>query len=362
MRFQVSFLLLSSLTITSAIIPTALVAAPNLIADGAKDRPAHSSSATSLPDPYLEGRAEDARVARISYRLTTVGAKRCLMLEPNIGLVLQHLSQFEQKDRAEIIAALPLDRGPGVIAIVLGGPAAEAGIHPGDILLDVNGVPIPSEPGLSQPFDAGRAHRRNDTVTDLLEKARMITVLREGAARTLTIAPVPACLSRVHLARSGQRNAFADGRHVFLTTGILALLRNDHELAFFIAHEMAHNILGHAAAMRSGAVESRKAVRQIESTADLLAGNLMIDSGYDPVVGAAALKRVGAPISACDCSPSTSQPRRESLPCARSLNGDAPNDATQLLPDSRGPPRCDTGRYSRGVRPPYQAASSRYRR
>ena len=293
MRFQVPFCSLSSLTIASALIATALLAIPDLAAESAKVRPAQSSPATSIPEPYLEGRAEDARVARISYRLATVGAKRCPTLNPNIGLVLQHLSQFEQKDRAKVIGVLPLDRGPGVIAIVLGGPAAEAGIYPGDILLDVNGVPLPTEPGLSQPFDADRAHRRNDAVADLLEKARTITVLRGGASRALTIASVPGCPSRVHLARSAQRNAFADGRHIFLTTGILALLRNDDELAFFIAHEMAHNILGHAAAMRSGTVESRQAVRQIESAADLLAGNLMIDSGYDPVLGAAALKRVG---------------------------------------------------------------------
>jgi hypothetical protein len=295
MRFPVSSLSpLSSLVIASTLIATAFLASQNSAAGIAKLPPAQSSSAATVVDSYLEGRAEDARVARISYRLATAGAKRCPTLDPNIGLVLQHLSQFEQKDRAGVKAILPLDRGPGVIALVSNGPAAEAGIRPGDILTDVNGTPIPPEPDLSQPFDGDRARLRNDAVANLLEKARTVTVLHTGSAQTLRIAPVLACPSRVHLARSAQRNAFADGRHVFLTTGVLALLRNDDELAFLIAHEMAHNVLGHAAAMRSGTVENRRGVRRIESAADLLAGNLMIDSGYDPVVGAGVLRRIGA--------------------------------------------------------------------
>lgn len=284
----------ASVAAATAVIASAIAAAPHLASRNATAGPERVSSSTpAVAESYLAGRAEDARVARITYRVSTGGRHRCPTLEPTNGIVLQHLSQFEQEDRANIIKALPLDRGPGVIALVDGAPAAKAGIRAGDVLVAVNGTPLPSEPDVSEPFDAARAHRRGDEISNLLESARTVSVLRDGASRTLSIAPVPACPSRVHLARSTQRNAFADGRHVFLTTGVLALLRNDDELAFFIAHEMAHNILGHAAAMRSGTVEGRKGVRQIESAADLLAGNLMIDAGYDPVLGAAALKRVG---------------------------------------------------------------------
>jgi predicted Zn-dependent protease len=116
------------------------------------------------------------------------------------------------------------------------------------------------------------------------------------------VTPLPACPSHAHLARSNQRNAYADGRHVFLTTGLLSRLQNDDELAFIIAHEMAHNILHHATIMRGGEVRhglghtlgrSGQIVRETEREADALGSDLMIDAGFDPVRGAAILKRLG---------------------------------------------------------------------
>ncbi|MEG3123117.1 M48 family metallopeptidase [Sphingomonas sp. GB1N7] len=242
---------------------------------------------------FLAGRQEDARVAQLAYLLATAGRRNCPDLEPATGLVLQHLSQFQAADRVGVVAALPIDHGPGVIVVAPDSPAATAGIIAGDILLAIDGKAIPQEPDLALPFDAARARHRADAITDLLQTARGLTVLRNGATLAIEIIPLPACPSRVHLARSGQRNAFADGRHVFLTTGVLALLRNDDEVAFLIAHEMAHNILGHAALMRSGAVGGRKGIRQIESAADRLGGMLMLNAGFDPVRGAALLRRLG---------------------------------------------------------------------
>lgn len=242
--------------------------------------------------PYLPGRAEDARVARVAWRIATAARARCPRLEPASGLVLQHLSQFQPGDRAGIVAALPLDRGPGVIAVVPGGPAAAAGIRAGDVLLAIDGVAVPPEPDPAALFDAAHARDRADAVADLLQRARGVTLLRGGAQLTLPLTPLPACPSRVHLARSGQRNAFADGRHVLLTTGMLGLLANDDELAFLIAHEMAHNVLGHAATMRD-AKPDRRAVRALERAADALGAEMMLDAGYDPVAGAQLLTRVG---------------------------------------------------------------------
>lgn len=246
----------------------------------------------SPPASYLPGRAEDARVARVAWRLATAARERCPRLEPASGLVLQHLSQFRLGDRAGIVARLPLDRGPGVIAVVPGGPADGAGIRAGDVLLAIDGAGLPPEPDLAAPFDGTRARARADAVADLLQVPRDVTLLRGGDELTLRLAPRPACPSRVHLARSDQRNAFADGRHVLLTTGMLGDLRGDDELAFLIAHEMAHNVLGHAAVMRA-AKPARRAVRALESAADRLGAEMMLDAGYDPVAGAQLLARVG---------------------------------------------------------------------
>jgi Zn-dependent protease with chaperone function len=256
--------------------------------------------ATALP-----GREVDARVAAVGFRLADQGRARCPMLVPAVGLVLQHLVQFEPADRASVVAALPLGRGPGVIALVPGGPAEAAGIRAGDVLLAIDGAALPAESGLAGAFDAARAHARADAIDDLFSPVGhplAIDLLRDGATVRVSLTPRPVCPSRVRLARSDQRNGYADGRHVFLTTGLLERLRGDDELAFVIAHEMAHNVLGHAAVMRGGDVRgglgrtlgrSGRIVRDIERAADRLAGELMLDAGYDPVAGVGMLRRVG---------------------------------------------------------------------
>lgn len=273
---------------------------------GATQATPHNAPAFGSPITALPGREADARVATIAFRLAKAGIKSCPVLEPNFGLTLQHLSQFERSDRAGVIAAQAIDRGPGVIAVVPESPATIAGLRPGDVLLAIDGHALPPETALSAPFDAVRARARADTVDDLLAKARTgsiaLSLLRDGMISVVHVTPLPACPSRVRLARSNQRNAFADGRHVVLTTGLVARLQNDDELAFVVAHEMAHNILRHATIMRGDGVShglgrtlgrSGRVVRETEREADALGGEIMVDAGFDPVRGAAILERLG---------------------------------------------------------------------
>lgn len=252
------------------------------------------------PPWTMPGREEDGRAARIAFRIARAGRARCAVTEGATGLVLQHLTQFPLSERARLAAAFGLDRGPIVNAIVPGSPAVAAGVQVGDILLAIDDRPLPPEAARDLAFDAARAHARADAIADLLTGTAPALTLRRGDAEFSTVLrPETACASRVHLARSGQRNAYADGRHVFLTTGLLARLRSDDELAFVIAHEMAHNVLRHAAILRGGDGQrepgmSRPPLALVEATeraADTLAGEIMLDAGYDPVGGAALLER-----------------------------------------------------------------------
>lgn len=256
--------------------------------------------------PTLPGREEDARVEQIAFRLAVDGRMRCSILKPNLGMVLQHLSQFELADRAGMVTKQSLAQGPGVIAVVPGGPAAAVGIRPGDVLVVIGGRALPPENALPVAFDAAQARARADIIQDLLANDATpsfpISLLRNKIISVVDVTPQSACPSYVHLARSNQRNAYADGRHVFVTTGLLSRLENNDELAFVIAHEMAHNILNHATIMRGGGVKhglgrtlgrSGRIVRETERKADALGGELMIDAGFDPVRGAAILRRIG---------------------------------------------------------------------
>jgi beta-barrel assembly-enhancing protease len=121
----------------------------------------------------------------------------------------------------------------------------------------------------------------------------MLRFRRNGAERVVSITPEPGCRSRVQIIPGKKRNASADGFYVQLTNVMIAEAADDNELAFIIAHEMAHNILGHQAQLdRTG--RSAKAVRASESEADRLGIRLMHDAYFDPYAAARFWARFGA--------------------------------------------------------------------
>lgn len=280
-------------------MPIALLAlSPLLAAAGGQD--SASTSPVQSAAPVL--RPEDQRVAEIAFRLATAARARCPVLSPSFGLALQHLGQFTLADRPAAVAQYALDKGPGVLAVMPGGPAASAGVSAGDILLAINGTAVPPPTGLQNKFDQTASRARTDALLDLLDQAAAhspvtLSLLRGQARLDRSVTPVFACPSRVYLARSRQLNAFADGRHVFLTTKLLDYTKTDDELAFVIGHEMAHNILGHAAVVRAAkagagvaSLRTSAVVRRTEREADLLSTDLLLDAGFR-TEGAASVLR-----------------------------------------------------------------------
>ncbi|MBI2876619.1 MAG: M48 family metalloprotease [Candidatus Tectomicrobia bacterium] len=64
-------------------------------------------------------------------------------------------------------------------------------------------------------------------------------------ALDLDIPKVPVCKYSVGLTNSDAVNAFADGFHVILTSGMMRFAEKDEELALVVGHEIAHNALEH---------------------------------------------------------------------------------------------------------------------
>jgi predicted Zn-dependent protease len=72
-----------------------------------------------------------------------------------------------------------------------------------------------------------------------------LLVEREGQRRTITMWAVPACQFSLGLIQSEAVNGFSNGRQVAMTTGAMRAFVWDDELAWIVAHEIAHNILSH---------------------------------------------------------------------------------------------------------------------
>jgi hypothetical protein len=253
-----------------------------------------SASSQAAGGTYL--REEDYRVAAVAYRLGVSGKPHCSAHLPLTGLFLHYLPEYGPENRGEAVRLYGVDRGPGVLSVVTGSPAAAAGLRAGDVLLGMEGASFPTGETLLRAGE-GKKWRHAaaaDVETRLEERLRAgpvrLQVLRDGRRLELRLDSVPGCPVRSRLARSTQANAFADGRTAIMTTRLLAFVRNDDELAVVLAHEAAHNILGHPGRLEAdnlakgffghfGAGAAR--VRATEVEADRLAVKLVWAAGYD---------------------------------------------------------------------------------
>ena len=268
------------------LLLSAVLATPS-----AAQEPPLAAAEQSAPFAGSTLRQADARVAAVAWRLATAGGPLCREPFPLAGLLLHHLAEYEPADRREMIARHGLDRGPGILTVLEGTPAAVAGLRAGDVLLAVNGTSF--RPGAEAAAEPKRKKWRR--LTDV-EEARLesalrtgpaeLRVLRDGRELTLRLGSVPGCFGRVRLARSSQVNAYATDDSVILTTAMLDFLASEDELAVVLGHELAHTILGHHAAhgeegLLEGLGIKPSAKWKREEAADRLGLRLVAAAGYD---------------------------------------------------------------------------------
>jgi hypothetical protein len=236
-------------------------------------------------------RRADLRVAKVAYRLALAGRPLCPASWPATGMLFHHLAEYEAKDRPLVVQLYGLDRGPGVLSVIGGSPAAQAGLRAGDVLLAVGGRPFPAPTEIATIRERSVWRARLEASEMQLEGALRqgpadLLVLREGREMRLRLESRPACLGRIRLARSTQTNAFASGRYVIMTTSMLDYLRNDDELAVVLGHEMAHDILGHPATRSEEGILAGLGIHpsniwKREAEADRFGLRLMAAAGYD---------------------------------------------------------------------------------
>ncbi|WP_019515178.1 M48 family metallopeptidase [Sphingomonas sp. Mn802worker] len=255
------------------------------------------AAAKDLPAEQL-ARA-DARLAAIGYRLASMNGASCDAPMMITGLSLHDLASYGRRDRA-LVQARGLGTGFAVQAEVAGGAAARAGLAVGDEIIAINDRDVTT---LGASLIRSRAtYARVELFTASLDSAlraapAVLTVRRGTTRQQIVLTADPGCGGAVTVQPGTSVNAWADGRYVAVTSRVMDLAAVDDELAFVVAHEMAHNILHHRGEGQHSALFPKAGrgvagIKQSEIEADQLAVRLIAQAGYDTAAPERFLRRV----------------------------------------------------------------------
>lgn len=233
----------------------------------------------------------DERLHRIGYRLITANEPYCRSSGPKTGILLHDIRQYGDQKAAR--AVFGFSREIAIHAVVPGSPADQAGLKSGDGLIAINAFSL-EDYAADPPVTASEndsLHRLNRFKFLLEQSAVDMAVLRGGQRVEASLQPVPACRSRFEIKPDRKRKASADGQIVSISSTLAEYFESDDEFAAVVAHELAHNLLGHRDRLNAQKVnrgffgqfgKSAKRIKATEIEADRLSVWLMANAGYDP--------------------------------------------------------------------------------
>jgi hypothetical protein len=120
------------------------------------------------------------------------------------------------------------------------GAASRSGIAVNDKVISVNGVNFSEEPKQLEKFYAelNRVRTSRDIeATLILKRGQQLLDLNINLEKT--------CGFPVVLSNSSEVNAYANGKQIIITKGMMRFARDDQDLALVIAHELGHNLMDH---------------------------------------------------------------------------------------------------------------------
>lgn len=182
-----------------------------------------------------------------------------------------------------------------VTNVISGSGAEKAGVQTGDILLTIEGLPVPQ--GRSAESEVVKM------LSPIVSKktAVTMTVSRQGYQQQLVVPLTLSCGFRVELGHTDHVNAYSDGNRILVTRGMMRFAKTDNELAYVIGKEMAHNVLNHARTLKTKAtnrkiidnliqfdsqtyrytISTKPMTRQFDTDSDILGLAMALRSGYE---------------------------------------------------------------------------------
>jgi hypothetical protein len=201
--------------------------------------------------------------------ILTANSGLCPKIRAAIGVKTHNLKSYPKRLRSAAGRVLGADETSRIFHIADGSPAAFAGFKRGDIILNDGGAPA----------------KLDGDSWDTVLADNIVNVRRGGEDITIKVEPTTTCDYNLQLRNSAAVNAYADGRNITVTSGLMEFVKNDDELALIIGHELAHNSMGHIRKSVSNFILSfggTRYTRPFESEADYVGLYYMVRAGYSP--------------------------------------------------------------------------------
>lgn len=185
--------------------------------------------------------SQQDRLYRVAAPLLVNNAPLCRGNARNlIGFSAKNKYSFSE-DYVAAAQALGFTEKLQITGVLNNSGAARAGIKRGDLVATIEGQVMP---------EGDNAERQAAAILGPMVSKRTSIKLglsRAGNNVSTTVPLTLACGFGIEVGNVDSVNAYADGRRVLITRGMLNFVSNDNELAFVLAKEMAHNALAHPA-------------------------------------------------------------------------------------------------------------------
>lgn len=168
-------------------------------------------------------------------------------IAPYYGMTFSSLDVIDENYHNVVRRLYGTEVQPTVYYVAAKSPARNT-LKMADMVLEINGKKIKSgKAGLAQV---------NKYLADEKEigKTTSFTIDRAGVQKQVTVTPKTACKGKAIVQENSQVNAFADGKNIIMTSGMMGFASKDSELALVIGHELAHNSRKHIESKQGNAV------------------------------------------------------------------------------------------------------------
>ena len=229
--FKKKFILLLILIIISSCEAPTTITSRGLDADTEKERVIMQGIALETYYSRLE------RLNNIAWPILQKSTNFCgTNIKKAIGLEIISINQIKKEFKKAALDRLSFTEETEVLFVIDQSPASNSGLLKGDTILKIS----------SEDFSwTNDEIVKNSRQRNFGNKNININIRRNNEDLNFEVEPINICNHSIILSQDNSLNAYADGKNIYITQGMLRFIEEDKELQMIIAHELAHNTEGH---------------------------------------------------------------------------------------------------------------------